>query len=58
MLTPSEKRAIADLQGSLPSNDADPDEIVPDTIDVEHLRECTNGDDAFIEELQESLRPL
>lgn len=58
MLTPSEKLAVVDLESSLPTDDADLDEVVSDAIDVEHLRERTKGDEAFVEELQESLRPL
>ena len=61
-LTPSEKRAvIEDLRGDLPLDDAD--EIdgasgTQDMIDVEHLQERAKGDEAFVEELQEKLRPL
>ena len=49
---------MADLQDGLPVGDADLDEAVSDPIDLEHLQECTKGDDAFVEQLQESLRPL
>ena len=49
---------MADLQDSLPTGDTELDEAVSDPIDLEYLRECTEGDEAFVEQLQESLRPL
>ena len=50
---------MADLRGSLLANDPDPDDsAMPTTIDTELLREHTGEHDAFVEELQESLRPL
>jgi len=49
---------MEDLRGSLPSDDVNLDEAVPNVVDVEVLRERTGGDEAFVEELQESLRPL
>jgi len=49
---------MADLQGSLSTDDADLEESAPDAIDAELLREHTKGDEAFVEELQEKLRPL
>ena len=49
---------MADLQGtSLPGN-ADQDEAVLDAIDTELLQECTGGDKAVVERLQETLYPL
>ena len=57
-LTPNEKRVMGDLLGSLPTDDTDPDDILPDAMDAEHLREHMKGDEAFVEELQEKLRPL
>jgi len=48
---------MEDLRGSLPSDDVN-DGAIPDVIDTELLRERTGGDEAFVEELQESLRPL
>jgi hypothetical protein len=47
---------MADLQGSLPIDPTDLDEITP--VDMELVREHMKGDEAFIEQLQESLRPL
>lgn len=49
---------MEDLRGSLPSDDINLDEAIPNVIDTELLRERTGGDEAFVEELQESLRPL
>jgi hypothetical protein len=49
---------MTDLHGGLPVNDTGQDEATPDAIDTELLRERTNGDEAFVEELQETLRPL
>ena len=49
---------MVDLRGSLPTDDTDLDETTPDTVDIDLLRECMKGDEAFVEELQESLRPL
>jgi hypothetical protein len=49
---------MENLQGSSSTGDADPDEGIPDETDAEVLREFTKGDEAFIEQIQESLRPL
>jgi hypothetical protein len=49
---------MEDLQGSLSTGDADPDEGIPESTDAEVLQEYTKGDEAFVEQLQESLRPL
>lgn len=49
---------MVDLWGSLPTDATNPDEATPDVIDMELLRECTKGDEAFVEEIQDSLRPL
>ena len=49
---------MADLQGSLPIDPNGPDETLPDEIDMRLVQECMGGDVAFIEQLQESLRPL
>jgi len=49
---------MAGLQGSLPTNDTDQDEATPDVVDTGLLRERVDGDEAFVEQLQETLRPL
>jgi len=49
---------MADLQGSLPTNDTDQDDATPDVVDTGLLQERVNGDEAFVERLQETLRPL
>ena len=46
---------MADLQGASLTDEADQDEAVMDT---QLLQERTGGDEAFIEQLQETLRPL
>ena len=59
-LTLGEKQAIEDLQNSPPNDDTDGigGDGDPDLVDEEHLRERASGDDAFVEELKERLRPL
>lgn len=49
---------MADLQGTSLPDDADQDEAVLDAIDTKLLQERTGGDEAFVEQLQETLRPL
>jgi len=49
---------LADLQGGSPIDDNDPSDDIPDVVDPETLQERTKGDEAFVEELQEKLRPL
>jgi len=49
---------MADLQGSLPTNDTDQDEATPDVVDTGLLQERVDGDEAFVEQIQETLRPL
>ena len=49
---------MADLQGSLQVDPDGPDEALPDEIDMRLVQECMGGDEAFVEQLQESLRPL
>ena len=46
---------MADLQGTSLTDEADQDETVMDT---QLLQERTGGDEAFVEQLQETLRPL
>lgn len=48
---------MADLQGASPTEDTDQDEVEV-VIDTQLLRERTGGDEAFVEQLQETLRPL
>ena len=54
-LTPSERQAMTDLQGVSPTVQ---DEAIPDVIDTQLLQESMGGDEAFVEQLQETLRPL
>jgi len=49
---------MVDLQESLPTNDVDQDEVTPDVVDTGLLQERVDGDEAFVEQLQETLRPL
>jgi hypothetical protein len=49
---------IGDLGGSLPIENANLDMVMPDMIDMELFREHMKVDEAFVEALQESLRPL
>ena len=60
-LDPGEKQALADLQ-DIPDVVGDADspsqDTVTDDIDPDSLRQRTNGDNAFFEELCESLQPL
>ena len=49
---------MVNLQGTSLPDDADQDEAIPDAIDTELLQERTGGDKAFVEQLQETLRPL
>lgn len=46
---------MADLQDTSLADDVNQDEAV---IDTQLLRERTGGDEAFVEQLQETLRPL
>jgi hypothetical protein len=47
---------MADLQGSLPIDPTDLDEVAP--VDMELVREHMKGDKVFVKQLQESLRLL
>ena len=57
-LNPSDRQAIADLQ-DIPVGDTDsPQDAVVDDVDLDSLRQRTDGDKAFFEELRETLQPL
>lgn len=58
-LDPSERQAIADLQ-DIPVGDIDsPSQgAMADDVDLDSLRQRTDGDNAFFEELRETLQPL
>ena len=58
-LNPSDRQAIADLQ-DIPVDDADfpSQDAVADDVDLDSLRQRTDGDKAFFEELHETLQPL
>jgi len=60
-LNPSERQALADLQGdSNVASDTDglSQGATVDDIDVDLLRQRTDGDKAFFEEIRETLQPL
>ena len=49
---------MADLQGGSLADDTNPDEVISDVVDMEFLQEQVKGDESFVEELEEKLRPL
>lgn len=49
---------MVDLEGGVPTDGTDPNDATADVVDMEFIQDQADGDDSFVEELQEKLRPL